>query len=86
MADFDPERSLAAHSRASLSILWRSAYTARPITPLDKSVPANDTDFFLLGKHELWNTQVQGVDIEAGHNLDLEDEVVNRGGGIEPFK
>lgn len=59
----------------------------RLISPLEKSVPANDLDFFLLGKHELWKTRVRRADIEAGHNIEFGDnEVANKGGGRGLFK
>lgn len=59
----------------------------RLISPLEKSIPANDVDFFLMGKQELWKTRVRSVEIEAGHDIDFDDgEVAKKGGGREPLK
>jgi pilus assembly protein CpaC len=53
---------------------------ARPIdmvrTPLDDSLPANDTDFFLNGQHEVRRAPVQDISTDpqgpdGGHILDL---------------
>jgi pilus assembly protein CpaC len=57
------------------------------VTPLEKSIPTNDVEFFLLGKQERWKTRVSRPDIEAGHVIDLRDgEVYSQGGGRESFK
>jgi len=42
-------------------------------TPFDTSLPANDTDFFLNGQHEVRRTPPQGISDEPtdGHILDL---------------
>ena len=57
------------------------------VSPLEKSRPTNDVEFFLLGKQERWNTRVLRPDLAAGHNIDLEDgEINNEGGGHGSFK
>ena len=59
----------------------------RLVSPLEKSIPANDFDFFLMGKQELWNTKVRGADIEAGHDLNIDGGgVAKKGGRNVPFK
>jgi pilus assembly protein CpaC len=45
-------------------------------TPLDSTLPANDADFFLLGKHEVSREQARAIDggqqdPELGHIIDL---------------
>ena len=57
------------------------------VTPLEKSRPTNDVEFFLLGKQERWDTKIRRPDLAAGHNIDLEDgESKYEGGGHGSFK
>ena len=57
------------------------------VSPLEKSRPTNDVEFFLLGKQERWDTKIRRPDLAAGHNIDLEDgESKNQGGGHGSFK
>jgi hypothetical protein len=57
------------------------------VTPLEKSRPTNDVEFFLLGKQERWNTKIRRDDIAAGHLLDLDDgEIAHEGGRSGSFK
>jgi pilus assembly protein CpaC len=57
------------------------------VTPLEKSRPTNDVEFFLLGKQERWDTKIRRPDLAAGHNINLEDgESKYEGGGHGSFK
>lgn len=62
---------------------------ARPdehlVSPLEKSRPTNDVEFFLLGKQERWETKVRKPDLQAGHNITFEDEALPVEGGRRGF-